>query len=617
MLTERTCTFDNLCVPERGKDASTLGSGSPFCGGCGVNFYFLLFLLLLPSLGKAQANEIDSLKRVIAVQTGQEKLDAYKMLTRHSFDIAGKEEMLQMLGDYTAEAQRQKDVKSECYARMYVIMTCDVHDDMEAFLEHYPAFMAFAGENRLWEWYYYIWGRKVERLTINEQKFDEALEELNTMYAHAQKAASSEGMALATDAIGRTYTHLGRYEDSEKWFIQALDMYLVGKNYGGASDALYNLVSAQMQLEKFDETFASLVKWEEVQALRNKELGMFDWSDLSRIHYSYADMYSRMERYEDAGRYLNKMGEYLHLLPSSEKGRYLYARFHNYDRQDKAEEALAVADTLLPLMQELGFKRVVTDIKMHKARLLALAGRPVTEVVELYRQFIVEKDSLHTVEISAQLDELRTQYEVDRHIAEKQRNRNYFLFALGGCLLLALALGIWIYHDRTVMRKNRGLYRQIKEQDSLKEELAQMTRLYESLSPSISLSAEAKAEAEKKLPGNRQQRILTARLNEYLLRDRNFAQSDINLDRVVSKLATNRSYLFEAVKAVTGKTPAEYVHILQLEESKRMLETRHDLTIETIAADCGFNNRQTYYRLFREQYNITPAEYRKMAPEKS
>ncbi|GHT75994.1 hypothetical protein AGMMS50262_13000 [Bacteroidia bacterium] len=71
------------------------------------------------------------------------------------------------------------------------------------------------------------------------------------------------------------------------------------------------------------------------------------------------------------------------------------------------------------------------------------------------------------------LEEMRTKYETDKHIAETQRNRNYFLFVLGGCILLALALGINIYYSRKIARKNRIMAGQIKElqlQQSLHDE---------------------------------------------------------------------------------------------------------------------------------------------------
>ena len=92
---------------------------------------------------------------------------------------------------------------------------------------------------------------------------------------------------------------------------------------------------------------------------------------------------------------------------------------------------------------------------------------------------------------------------------------------------------------------------------------------------------------------------------------------DIDLDAIVSALATNRTYLYEAVKAVIEKTPIDYIYAMRLEDAKQMLEARFDLNVEVIAEECGFNSRSTFYRLFRERYQINPTVYRKMAREKA
>jgi AraC-like DNA-binding protein len=145
----------------------------------------------------------------------------------------------------------------------------------------------------------------------------------------------------------------------------------------------------------------------------------------------------------------------------------------------------------------------------------------------------------------------------------------------------------------------------------LAEELEQMTLRYESAAKFIPQSNTAD------LPPNdncETQRQLVAQLNKYLHSDRNFAQPDIDTNELIRILATNRSYLYEAVKTITGKTLQEYINFLRLNEAKRLLETTNEL-VETIAATCGFNVPRTFYRQFREQYNISPAEYRKMGKE--
>ena len=41
-----------------------------------------------------------------------------------------------------------------------------------------------------------------------------------------------------------------------------------------------------------------------------------------------------------------------------------------------------------------------------------------------------------------------------------------------------------------------------------------------------------------------------------------------------------------------------------------MLKEHPEYAVEAIAGECGIPNKQTFYRLFLEQYGMTPAEYR-------
>jgi AraC-like DNA-binding protein len=56
----------------------------------------------------------------------------------------------------------------------------------------------------------------------------------------------------------------------------------------------------------------------------------------------------------------------------------------------------------------------------------------------------------------------------------------------------------------------------------------------------------------------------------------------------------------------------EYAHFLKLEEARKILDKHHELSIEAIAEECGLSTR-TFYRLFKEHYKMSPAEYRKIA----
>jgi len=86
------------------------------------------------------------------------------------------------------------------------------------------------------------------------------------------------------------------------------------------------------------------------------------------------------------------------------------------------------------------------------------------------------------------------------------------------------------------------------------------------------------------------------------------------VDELAVNLGTNRTSLFAAVKAITGKTLQEYISVMKLNEARQLLEATTK-PLDSIIELCGFASKSTFYRLFSEHYNMPPAEYRKVAVE--
>jgi len=57
--------------------------------------------------------------------------------------------------------------------------------------------------------------------------------------------------------------------------------------------------------------------------------------------------------------------------------------------------------------------------------------------------------------------------------------------------------------------------------------------------------------------------------------------------KIATALTTNKTYLYEAVKVVSGKSPIEYINGLRVDETRKMLESRSDYSIMVIASECG------------------------------
>lgn len=69
-------------------------------------------------------------------------------------------------------------------------------------------------------------------------------------------------------------------------------------------------------------------------------------------------------------------------------------------------------------------------------------------------------------------------------------------------------------------------------------------------------------------------------------------------------------YFNRLIKKQTSLTYSEYVQKIRMEHAARML-IHTKKSVETIAEEVGYNNRGFFYRIFQEQYGMTPAKYRK------
>jgi len=192
-------------------------------------------------------------------------------------------------------------------------------------------------------------------------------------------------------------------------------------------------------------------------------------------------------------------------------------------------------------------------------------------------------------------------YDTEKQLKEKQiktatlEKLMYRNLLYAFLLIVAIVVGFYVVYARMRTRKNRGLYRQIKEQDRIAEALAKA-------------KTEGAPLPKDEKEADKQDFIL--RLREQVLSDRYSANPEADIEKLVAALNTNRSYLYKTVKNMTGQTVQDYINTVRLVEARRLLDTSDEL-IEVVAWMSGFNSARTFYRIFRDRYNMTPTDYRK------
>lgn len=100
--------------------------------------------------------------------------------------------------------------------------------------------------------------------------------------------------------------------------------------------------------------------------------------------------------------------------------------------------------------------------------------------------------------------------------------------------------------------------------------------------------------------------ILADRIMAYLSEN---CHQPITLEKASHDIGISKYHLSHICSEQIGINFKTYVNSLRLSGAKRLL-VQSDLSISEISKQCGFESIRTFNRLFAENFNITPAEFR-------
>ncbi|GHV30523.1 hypothetical protein FACS1894177_03250 [Bacteroidia bacterium] len=484
----------------------------------------------------------------------------------------------------------------------------------------------------------------------------EALENYLIALHYRKEQGNFKAAFAVYNSIGNAYFYLGDYASELQWSKEAMEFARVkGDTLNEAQFALHcadacnklsdslsasayydramelyrmagDTASMAMTLNNQSSSFApasaeklSVLK-ESARLYEKMTPSAETQSLLSHVYCNTGIWYAAANRHDSAAIYYDKAMNAVNVSGDKYKKIFVYSHIAEYYfKRNNPAKAKQLSLETVELIHDVAGDNHTFDIALKVLSKIYALENDYGRAYETLLKWSAVNDSVHAKSLREEKDKINSRYTFESHRQEQletrkriaERNRNYFIFAAIACILV---LSGWVFHSRQMRRKNRGLYRQIKEQDRLAEEIEQMRQRY-AVPRNVETQCIASLQNADNKNADEQQLQLAARLREYLLADKHFAQSDMDTAELITALGTNRTYLFEAMKAVAGQTPQDYINALRLEEAKHLLDTTDEL-IENIAEMSGYKTSRTFYRLFRERYNISPAEYRKMAGEK-
>ena len=85
---------------------------------------------------------------------------------------------------------------------------------------------------------------------------------------------------------------------------------------------------------------------------------------------------------------------------------------------------------------------------------------------------------------------------------------------------------------------------------------------------------------------------------------------DLSLEEVARAGSFSKFHFHRVFKAAVGETIAEFTRRLRLEQAANRLMASPQADVTKVAMDCGFSSSQNFAKAFRQQFGMTPTEFR-------
>jgi len=105
-------------------------------------------------------------------------------------------------------------------------------------------------------------------------------------------------------------------------------------------------------------------------------------------------------------------------------------------------------------------------------------------------------------------------------------------------------------------------------------------------------------------------------LNDLMTKEHLYRNRNITLEQMAKRMDIHRNYLSQAINRCAGMNFNIFINEFRVKEAVQIISANHPqiISIETIAFDVGFNDRQTFYRAFKKFTGLSPAQFRDNLP---
>ena len=98
--------------------------------------------------------------------------------------------------------------------------------------------------------------------------------------------------------------------------------------------------------------------------------------------------------------------------------------------------------------------------------------------------------------------------------------------------------------------------------------------------------------------------------------EKHLDNGDLMVEDIASEVNMSRSVFFKKLKTLTGLSPVEFLREIRMKRAAQLIETE-EYSMAQIAYMVGLNDSHYFSKCFKQQYGITPTEYKESRKQTS
>lgn len=103
---------------------------------------------------------------------------------------------------------------------------------------------------------------------------------------------------------------------------------------------------------------------------------------------------------------------------------------------------------------------------------------------------------------------------------------------------------------------------------------------------------------------------LIQNLESLMIEEKLYRNENLTMGEIAKRLTVNNHQLSELLNSEMNISFYDYLNKFRVNEAKKLLEQKKELTVLKIAFDVGFKSQSTFYSAFKKEFKMTPNDYR-------